>query len=638
MRRPVRLDGIAALGTADLASLTIDVPSLLWASPQVPGGMSGADAPAPRAPVPSEDRSLVLRARAPGTTFHRAVEIALGDQAIPLDLPSTAEERSRGPGHLQPAGDRIQSVVWPLAEGVLPSLAPRGTQLVVWANAAAHLSSPESFVRSALELREAIGPSALLWAPGVALPSNLALLHYLGMDLLDTTAGLKEAVEGRWAYAELDLGGPGATKGAVPSSPLACGCEGCVSRADTVTARVHHATAEYRRELARIRFFLAQGRLRELVEARTVAYPSIGVMARHLDESGYLAQERHAPVAGVGERPYGIEASYRRPEMERFRRRFLERYRPPPSKTLLMLVPCSYTKPYSNSPTHRAFSRAVESCTDPARVHWVSVTSPLGVVPRELENFFPARHYDIPVTGRWTEDERRWVSQGIAHLLSSGGYTHVIAHLPEDEYGWLKALESPTRPWQWTVGSSPTTSRQSLARLEEAVRATGLTRAFFSTIRKDEVRSAISFEMSPQVADALLAGDTLVRGPRWFLSLAANRGDVLATWKEDRGLWRLTAAGAAKVASVAADWCLDVDPGVTLRGDVFAPGALAAGPEVRVGGTVILRREGKVVGVGEATVPGNWIGRLEHGLVVRVRSRGGESPPPTGPEPGAEAA
>ena len=33
------------------------------------------------------------------------------------------------------------------------------------------------------------------------------------------------------------------------------------------------------------------------------------------------------------------------------------------------------------------------------------VTSPLGLVPRDLEEVWPAGHYDIPVTGDWTQDE-----------------------------------------------------------------------------------------------------------------------------------------------------------------------------------------------------------------------------------------
>ena len=38
-------------------------------------------------------------------------------------------------------------------------------------------------------------------------------------------------------------------------------------------------------------------------------------------------------------------------------------------------------------------------------VHQVIVTAPLGLVPRELEEIWPAANYDIPVTGEWDADE-----------------------------------------------------------------------------------------------------------------------------------------------------------------------------------------------------------------------------------------
>ena len=41
------------------------------------------------------------------------------------------------------------------------------------------------------------------------------------------------------------------------------------------------------------------------------------------------------------------------------------------------------------------------------------ITSPLGLVPRELELIFPAQQYDIPVTGHWFEDELAMIKEGI---------------------------------------------------------------------------------------------------------------------------------------------------------------------------------------------------------------------------------
>ena len=50
------------------------------------------------------------------------------------------------------------------------------------------------------------------------------------------------------------------------------------------------------------------------------------------------------------------------------------------------------------------------------------VTSPLGLVPRDLEEVWPAGHYDIPVTGDWSIDELERVTSMIDALLENNDY------------------------------------------------------------------------------------------------------------------------------------------------------------------------------------------------------------------------
>ena len=56
------------------------------------------------------------------------------------------------------------------------------------------------------------------------------------------------------------------------------------------------------------------------------------------------------------------------------------------------------------------------------------VTSPLGLVPRSLENLWPAAHYDIPVTGDWDADEISMINEMLHDLVSRVGYNLVINH------------------------------------------------------------------------------------------------------------------------------------------------------------------------------------------------------------------
>ncbi|MDL5502353.1 MAG: DUF5591 domain-containing protein, partial [Candidatus Methanoperedens sp.] len=89
-----------------------------------------------------------------------------------------------------------------------------------------------------------------------------------------------------------------------------------------------------------------------------------------------------------------------------FAQRVVERYAAPDLDTLVLL-PCSAKKPYSISLSHQKFINALGKYRK--FVHEVIITSPMGVVPRELELMYPAAHYDTPVTGHWDLEERAWV-------------------------------------------------------------------------------------------------------------------------------------------------------------------------------------------------------------------------------------
>ena len=56
------------------------------------------------------------------------------------------------------------------------------------------------------------------------------------------------------------------------------------------------------------------------------------------------------------------------------------------------------------------------------------ITSPLGLVPRELEDIWPAAHYDIPVTGDWDEDELSIIRQMLSRLVERVGYSSIVNH------------------------------------------------------------------------------------------------------------------------------------------------------------------------------------------------------------------
>ncbi|MCL2786611.1 MAG: DUF5591 domain-containing protein, partial [Methanomassiliicoccaceae archaeon] len=239
---------------------------------------------------------------------------------------------------------------------------PEGTEIAVISNAFELRNDARRMVEYIMQARNLIGNNVLLYAPGIADPSNLALLAYMGVDLFDD------------------------------SFPIASGRRGtlCLPEGEAIVKEdvSQRNLAEMMIECSKVTMFISSGRLRELVDQR-VSSPSLVAALRIFDRTGYRYQEEMCGTVG-GRFSCNTTQSLQRPEVKRFREMISERYSPPAHKRILVLLPCSAKKPYHLSKTHRAFSSAIHTGEHDVLVHEVIVTSPLGIVPRELDVFFPA--------------------------------------------------------------------------------------------------------------------------------------------------------------------------------------------------------------------------------------------------------
>ena len=129
---------------------------------------------------------------------------------------------------------------------------------------------------------------------------------------------------------------------------------------------------------------------------------------------------------------------------------------------LLSSLPCSARKPYRFSKSHRRFREAIGD----RPVLELMVTSPLGIVPRELEDLWPAGHYDVPVTGDWSADELNRIHDLVSDLTTRLGFQSVIDHCDLGLDGRL-----PTGVLIETRQGQSAGSREALQRLREAVGA-----------------------------------------------------------------------------------------------------------------------------------------------------------------------
>lgn len=593
MRNVERGEGLALGGAASVGPVRFRLPAVLeTGTTEGPGLATGSGAPGAR-----------------------RFELRNGPDRIEFELPIlTPEITAAGPG-IHRAAEGIYLLHAPLALEPLRELRRSRPELLVLGNARALWNEGEPFVAAVRAVREEVGAEPVLWAPRVALPHRVPLLAYLGIDLLDTTEGELRAANGE--FLDLTLG---PVRGPRAAEARGCDCPACTRAApDDLLA---HARFLYRRALGETLAALGRGALRELVEARLAAEPASAEILRYADRELAALLEARTPVVAQGSHTYVLAESLRRPEMRRFRARLLERYRPPPSKSVLLLVPCSRTKPYRNSPSHRRFASALEGLPGAERVHVVSISSPIGVVPRELEDVPPARHYDVPVTGDWSESERAFVTEGLGHLLRSGTYRKVVAHLDPEEYRFVLAALPETVEKVVTVADGRTTSAEAIDRLREelaqALEGLPAVRGGPLAVVAEGLRELASVQFGRVAAERLFTPPFRLMGRPWFQRVTDGRVD-LATVREERGLFHLTVAGALRVGDAVLR--VEVDPKLSLEGDLFAPGVLSADPGIRVGDSVGLFQDGRLAAVGEAALPGPLLGDLRHGLAVRVRHR-----------------
>ncbi len=476
-------------------------------------------------------------------------------------------------------------------------------ELYVLANSLQLMRKPRTFIDTIVELRKNIGYQKLIYTPGLGSPNNLALLSYCGIDVFDSIPLIMNARQGYFLNAHGNV-----LKDEMKES--ACYCPACLLGNDSYKNILNHNYFSALAEIRTVRNAIQQGSLRDLVESRIRSEPWMVSVLRHLDKLYYDFQEKHYPIVGKTLIASSKE-SLSRPDVERFRRRIKERYRKPKSAKVLLLLPCSAKKPYSLSASHKRFRKAVEASGNKGLIHEVIVTSPLGIVPRELELFYPAQNYDIPVTRDWDRDEIAMVQGSIVAYLEINKYENVIVHLPED-YSFVE--ESLNNFMNTCKG--PPTSNESLKSLENVLKdaVSGKDKIPRRTRQVEEFNNVARFQFGDPGSD-LLEGCTIKgRYPNLRIMKGSSQIGMLVG---QRGMISLTLEGAKILAKHHAYW-VEMDD-FELKGNLFAVGVNDADPNIRIGDDVVIVRKGDVVGVGVAQMDPDEMIESNRGEAVRVR-------------------
>lgn len=528
------------------------------------------------------DKAIWIEHADSGRTLH-----VMGS-SIPLEsgLRTTA---SSGVSSEPVVQDGVAVVRLPLPEEIVLG---DDVEMVVVPNAYELRKDPRKIVDAVIRIREAAGFNRVVMMLGLAEPSTVAMLSYMGVDMFDDSLPRAAGLSGIMLIPEAEV----------------------VTGNDESEANVR-AMEE---EVGKVRIFIGSDRLRELVDQRAPSTPSSVATLRIFDDVGYRYAEETCSTVGCRFSCNTTQA-LRRPDIKAYKER-IANYRKPENKRVLLLLPCSAKKPYHISKSHKAFASAIHTASHDTLVHEVIVTSPLGVVPRELDALYPANSYDIPVTGEWKCEERRFIREMVGNIIAQG-YDKVVCHLGED-YELVEGLAE----MECTVVGDPT-SPASLENLDKTLRTItkGMEPVDYLVDRNNQMRNVLEFQFGKEAADILMDENTYAIGkfPYWKLmredSEDRKQKVQLGMVTPERGMLSLTLDGARILAEKGFNTVEIMD--FEMKGNLFAVGVVSADPRIHVGDEAIAVCNGEVRGVGVAFMCGREMTDLKRGIAVKMRHK-----------------
>ena len=453
------------------------------------------------------------------------------------------------------------------------------------------LSNNPGLLEKALLTIRTTFPSSLIWTPGIGGPDNCALLSWMGADIFDLARSRQSSSLG----VLLSETGP-----RMPEEST------------NEDSSMDSQKEMWIRAISATRSAIRDGSLRDLAERQSTSSPrSVERLRRHdqlsFEFSKKIGLSSSSVYFGKKLRCHSFE-SRNDVTIRNWREDISEKYEPSSRRRdVLVLLPCSAKKPYRLSQSHSRFRRAIGN----SRAHEVMVTAPLGLVPRDLEDLWPASHYDIPVTGDWDEDELSIIRSMISRLVERVGYSTIVNHSGiELLLGGIKVIDS-------RMGGSAGSS-ESLERLRDAISSSfpegDAGEADFS-VRDEKMKSISRFQFG---SDKWLEG-CQIRGRPPIFTITKD-GVQMAKWDPRRGRFLLSKSSLETMRGLKLLKSVEIHSGLDWVGDIFPSMIASHDSSILVGDEILVIQDGKLIGSARALAPG-WEWPLGPGKLAKSRHR-----------------
>ncbi|MFW9998491.1 MAG: DUF5591 domain-containing protein [Candidatus Hodarchaeota archaeon] len=338
-----------------------------------------------------------------------------------------------------------------------------------------NLNNYRNILKIIFKLKLELDNNIVIMASGRIIPKHYPMLIYLGIDLIDSSYLLFLSAENFYDTIEYLLP-------IYKIKFLPCSCVACKGNLTNVLNNkyssekidllsLHNLITAYN-YMNKAKQYLNYEDFRAFVEKSSFDDTTLISMLKILDKEYYNVIKYETPISQKIKkvRSYG-PISYNRPDFKLFRERAIKNFEPEPWTALIILLPCSAKKPYSESKSHKKYYNIIRKFPEFPTFQEFILTSPLGCIPRQLENVYPVNSYDISVTGEWDSEEINITSKMLIKLIEKyDPNIPIICHL-KNQYLEIIKRASSKLPYNFIFSeiSDNTTSVKSLQSLERLI-------------------------------------------------------------------------------------------------------------------------------------------------------------------------
>ena len=336
-------------------------------------------------------------------------------------------------------------------------------------------SNYRNIINSIIEIKTQLDNNIVIMASGRIIPKYFPMLVYLGVDLINSSFLLYLSAEN--FYDTIEYLFP-----IYKVKYLPCSCVACKGNLKNLVDTKYssekmdllclHNLIVAHNYMMKIKQYLRYEDYRGFVEKSSLDDTALISMLKILDKDYFTLLRFETPIAQKNKKINSLgPSSYNRPDFREFRQRTIKNFEPEPWTTMIILLPCSAKKPYSLSKSHKLFHSVLRKFQDFANFQEIILTSPLGAIPRQLENIYPVSSYDISVTGDWDNTEKEITSEMLIQIVTKYNENiPIICHLESDYFDIAeKANSNLPHKFYFTKVDGKVTSKESLKSLESIV-------------------------------------------------------------------------------------------------------------------------------------------------------------------------